>query len=47
VDGADNKIANEPLTDKIRNIIRKQRSITSAINLQPSLSYIKKEQNFY
>jgi hypothetical protein len=38
MDGAERKIINEPVIDKIINIIKKHRSITSAINLQPSLS---------
>jgi hypothetical protein len=38
MDGAERKIINEPVSVKTINIIKKHRSIASAINLQPSLS---------
>lgn len=38
IDGAESRMINEPVIVKMIKIIKKHRSITSAINRQPSLS---------
>jgi len=41
MDGADNRVRHEPIVVKKINTIKQHRSMTSAINRQPSLSYKK------
>ena len=44
MDGGESKMMNEPVMVRIMKMIRKNRSMTSAMNRQPSLSYDEKRR---